>query len=105
MKEVVIEMSKFPLGAACVLEKEKLIGIVTDGDLRRALQNTEDLANKKVGQIMTETPQTISPQKNLGEALELMEKRNPSPISILPVVNPEDLKFLGLIRLHDILGV
>lgn len=105
MKEVVIEMSKFPLGAACVLEKEKLIGIVTDGDLRRALQNTEDFANKKVGQIMTETPQTISPQKNLGEALELMEKRNPSPISILPVVNPKDLKFLGLIRLHDILGV
>jgi arabinose-5-phosphate isomerase len=105
IKEVVIEMSKYPLGAACVLEKEKLIGIVTDGDLRRALQNTEDLANKKVSQIMTEKPLTISPQKNLGEALEVMEKRNPSPISILPVVNSEDLKLLGLIRLHDILGV
>ena len=88
-----------------VNDNGKLLSIFTDGDLRRALQNTEDLANKKVGQIMTETPQTISPQKNLGEALELMEKRNPSPISILPVVNPEDLKFLGLIRLHDILGV
>jgi len=105
IREVVIEMSRFPLGAACVLEKDQLIGIVTDGDLRRALQDTEDLGNKKVKQIMTEKPQTISLQKNLGEALEVMEKRNPSPISILPVVNPEDLKLLGLIRLHDILGV
>ena len=98
-------MSRFPLGAACVLEKDQLIGIVTDGDLRRALQDTEDLGNKKVKQIMTEKPQTIKQKKNLGEALEVMEKRNPSPISILPVVNPEDLKLLGLIRLHDILGV
>ena len=53
IKEVVIEMSKHPLGAACVLENEKLIVIITDGDLRRALQNTEDLINKKVEKIMT----------------------------------------------------
>jgi len=104
IKEMIIEMSNFPLGAACVLEEENLIGIVTDGDLRRALQCTEDLVNKKVGQIMTEFPETISPQKSLGEAIDVMEKRNPSPISILPVVNPEDSKLLGLLRLHDILG-
>ena len=87
-----------------VLENEKLVGIVTDGDLRRALQNTEDLINKKVGEIMTEQPQAISPDETLGYALSAMEKRNPSPISILPVVDPIDLKLLGLIRLHDILG-
>ena len=104
IKEVVIEMSKHPLGAACVLENEKLIGIVTDGDLRRALQNTEDLINKKVEKIMTEQPQAIFPDETLGYALDVMEKRNPSPISILPVVDPIDLKLLGLIRLHDILG-
>lgn len=77
IKEVVIEMSKHPLGAACVLENEKLIGIVTDGDLRRALQNTEDLINKKVEKIMTEQPQAIFPDETLGYALDVMEKETP----------------------------
>ena len=103
IKKAVIEMSKYPLGAACVLKENKLVGILTDGDLRRALQTTDNLNEVRVGDVMTQNPLTISSSKNLGYALQLMETREPSPISILPVLCQEQQVFVGLIRLHDIL--
>ena len=103
IKNAVLEMSKYPLGAACILKDEKLLGILTDGDLRRALQTTDNLNELKVVKIMSKNPQTVRADQNLGIALELMEQRSPSPISVLPVLCAETDKFIGLIRLHDIL--
>jgi arabinose-5-phosphate isomerase len=103
IKNAVLEMSKYPLGAACILKGEKLLGILTDGDLRRALQTTDNLNQLKVVEIMSKNPQTVNVDQNLGFALELMEQRSPSPISVLPVLCAKTNKFTGLIRLHDIL--
>jgi arabinose-5-phosphate isomerase len=98
----VIEMTEKPWGAACVLnEKGVLLGLVTEGDLRRSLQRYDDLGNLKVADIMTKSPVTATPDMSLKEALHLMEDR-PSQIYVLPVVEKDSRKCLGLIRLHDI---
>ena len=104
MKEVVIKMTEFPLGAACVINDQKLVGLITDGDLRRELKEDDNILSKNAQSIMSKNPTTISPNISLGESLQIMEKREPSPISLVPVVSPEDSLFLGLIRLHDIYG-
>jgi arabinose-5-phosphate isomerase len=104
LKETVIEMSRYPLGAACVLESNQLLGIITDGDLRRTILESKDLNQVCVSEIMTKEPTTVFPDESLGVALELMEKRKPSPISLLPVVNRQTKEFFGLIRIHDILA-
>ncbi len=104
LQNAVIEMSKHPLGAACVVEKNHLVGIITDGDLRRALQLDKNIKEISVDEIMSSGPITIFSSASLGEALEVMEKRQPSPISILPVLDEQSSELLGLVRLHDIYG-
>lgn len=101
VRQVVIDMTNKPLGAACVLNEDgSLSGIVTDGDLRRMLQNIVDLDALECESIMTKSPIRIAPEASLGKAVELMEKRE-SRLSVLPVVD-ENEKCLGLIRLHDV---
>ena len=104
VKEVVIRMTEYPLGAACVLKEKELLGLITDGDLRRELKNDENILNRDAQSIMTKNPTTVSSSLSLGESLQLMEKRKPSPISLLPVVDQTNSTFLGLIRLHDVYG-
>ena len=102
LKRVVIAMSHFPLGAACVLDSaERLAGLITDGDLRRALQAHDDIRALYAADVMTTNPVTVGPDALLLDALRLMEDR-PSQISVLPVVDPVNGRCLGLIRLHDI---
>jgi len=102
LKEVVIAMTHFPIGAACVLDADgRLIGLVTDGDVRRALQAHDDIRGLSVSAVMTSLPSTIAPDARLQDALRLMEDR-PSQISVLPVVDPASGVCLGLLRLHDI---
>ena len=86
------------------MEDKKLLGIITDGDLRRALLETDDINSVRVDEIMSKNPQKIGPGESLGVALDLMEKRKPTPISLLPVICPETENFLGIVRLHDILA-
>jgi arabinose-5-phosphate isomerase len=101
LKEVIIEMTRRPLGGACVVGPNgSLAGFITDGDLRRALTNHDDIRELRAEDAMTRTPVTIGPESSLGEALKLMEQR-PSQISVLPVVD-EAGRALGLIRIHDI---
>lgn len=101
LKEVVIGMTEHPLGAACVIEEDHtLVGLITDGDLRRALTNHDDIRELHARDIMTRLPATIGAQDHLREALLLMENR-PRQISVLPVIDAEK-KCLGLIRIHDI---
>jgi arabinose-5-phosphate isomerase len=102
LKQVVIAMTHYPHGAACVVDSsERLIGLVTDGDVRRALQAHDDIRGLRASAVMTASPSTIAPDARLEEALRLMEDR-PSQISVLPVVDPASGVCLGLLRLHDI---
>lgn len=100
--EVVRAISKFALGAVNVIDGDRLIGIVTDGDLRRTIERTppDDLSALTARDMMTEGPITASAEMLAYDALQLMENR-PSQISVLPVVGG-DGKCLGLLRLHDI---
>lgn len=102
LKHVVIEMSARPLGAACVVsDGQRLLGLVTDGDVRRALKNHDDIRPLRAADVMTASPITVAPEALLHEALGLMENR-PSQIYVLPVVDARTEVCLGLLRLHDI---
>jgi arabinose-5-phosphate isomerase len=101
--EVVKSISKNSLGAVNVIESDgKLIGIVTDGDLRRAIENNKDFTKLNAGTMMTANPIVATPQMLAYHALQLMEDRT-SQISVLPVV--ENDKCVGLLRLHDIVRI
>jgi arabinose-5-phosphate isomerase len=102
LRQVVIAMSGRPLGAACVTGADRILaGLVTDGDLRRALEQHDDIRPLQAAHVMTKMPVTISPGALLHDALCLMEDR-PRQISVLPVVEPVSGKCLGLLRLHDV---
>jgi arabinose-5-phosphate isomerase len=101
LRDVVIAMTDHPLGAACVVDASRsLAGIITDGDLRRALQSHDDIRLLTARDIMTPHPIAVSEDMSLQEASKVMEDR-PSQISVLPVLGP-DHRVLGLIRIHDI---
>ncbi len=101
VREVVIEMSRRALGAACMVDGAgRLQGLLTDGDIRRLL-TAEDLdLDMAVEACMTRDPITIHKELTLGEAVRLMESRS-SQISVLPVVEAQTGVLQGLFRLHD----
>lgn len=99
---VVKAISEHALGAVNVVGQEKkLIGIVTDGDLRRTIEKTapENLAALRAEQMMTAAPTVAAPEMLAYDALQLMENR-PRQISVLPVVAGDEC--VGLLRLHDV---
>ena len=101
--EIVSAISRGGMGAVNVADGTgQLLGIITDGDLRRWIEKTTptDLAHLQAAAIMTRNPVTVLPDELAYNALQLMENR-PSQIAVLPVVNPQQ-RCLGLIRLHDI---
>jgi arabinose-5-phosphate isomerase len=101
--EVVKAISKHALGAVNVVDdKEHLIGIVTDGDLRRTIEKTapENFSRLTAAQMMTKDPTVAAPEMLAFDALQLMENR-PMQISVLPVVNEQGI-CIGLLRLHDV---
>ena len=102
LRKVVIEMTEKPQGAALVVDGEnQLIGIVTEGDLRRALADGKDIDKIAVIDLMTPNPIAININSPLKEAIILMEDRK-SQISVLPVVKNDGKTCAGLLRLHDI---
>jgi arabinose-5-phosphate isomerase len=101
--EVVGAISDGGLGAVAVVDAaDALLGIVTDGDLRRAVQRTDpgDLAGLTAEAIMTATPTTVGPNVLAYDALQRMEDRS-SQISALPVVDDNGI-CVGIVRVHDI---
>ena len=98
LTRVIIEMTHKRLGATVVCDGSKLLGIITDGDLRRMLMNCPDIEHVKASQIMTSDPKTIEEDALVVDALHKMRHNS---ITQLPVIR--DGKYLGIIHLHDIL--
>ncbi|MBE6345820.1 MAG: KpsF/GutQ family sugar-phosphate isomerase [Lentimicrobiaceae bacterium] len=98
MTKVIIEISEKLLGAAAVMDDNKLIGIITDGDLRRMLMKHPNIEEVKAKDIMTKNPKTINKNDLVVNALELMQDKS---ITQLPVM--EDNKYVGMIHIHDII--
>ena len=101
LREVVIRMTQRPLGAAPVVDEHyRLCGLITDGDLRRALLANDDIRTLRASDVMTAHPVKVSASASLKEALQLMEDR-PRQISVLPVIGAGEA-CVGLLRIHDI---
>tara|TARA_B110000967_G_C18831249_1_gene534239 strand:+ start:302 stop:1324 length:1023 start_codon:yes stop_codon:yes gene_type:complete len=98
LQEVIIEISSKRLGAAVVLKNDEVVGLVTDGDLRRMLQKTTDLSLVSIANIMTKNPKTIKASCLAAEALTIMEQNNITQLIVM-----ENEAYSGLIQLHDIL--
>jgi arabinose-5-phosphate isomerase len=99
MRETVQEMSAKRLGMTCVVDADgRLVGVVTDGDLRRLVLRSDRPLEGVVRDAMTTTPTTIESDALATEALRLMEERK---ITSLPVVDGER-RLLGVIQIHDL---
>ena len=98
LTQVIIEMTGKRLGATVVTENGQLLGIITDGDLRRMLMKYPDIEQVKAVQIMTSNPKTIDEEALVVDALHKMRENS---ITQLPVMH--DGKYMGIIHLHDIL--
>ena len=101
MAELLEAESKPNLGGVIVVdEKSKLLGLVTDGDIRRGIMKHQNILECEITEIMTPDPLSVLESTSAAEALELMENRA-SQISVLPVVG-KDKRPVGLLRLHDL---
>ena len=99
LKEVIVEISSKRLGATSVVDSEKnLLGIITDGDLRRMLEKNNSLDNMTAVMLMTKNSKTIGADELAVVALDVMRKNS---ITQLPVT--ENGKYLGFIHLHDLI--
>lgn len=101
MKDVIYEMSRKKLGVTTVVEGKRVVGIISDGDLRRLLERRgKDVLDLAAGDCMTRDPKTISPDEFAIAALNVMEQRK---ITSLVVVDG-DGTLQGIIHLHDLWG-
>lgn len=101
LDEAIEELDRKRLGVVLVTNRyHHLVGILTDGDLRRLIRRFRALPNTNIEEVMTKNPKIIEENSLAVEALELMEKHQ---ITVLPVVNCDE-KLVGILHLHDILG-
>jgi arabinose-5-phosphate isomerase len=99
LAEVIVEISEKRLGVTAVLEKEKIIGIITDGDIRRMLRKSTDIKLFKAKDIMGKNPKIIYQDAMAIEALEKLEQGN---ITQILVVDAQE-KYIGVVHLHDLI--
>lgn len=101
IKQAIIEISSKGLGAVSVVdENTKLVGIITDGDIRRNIERYDDFLSLSADVIMTKQPKKIKLDSLAVDALKIMQK-GPRHITVLPVIDDKD-KVVGMIRLNDI---
>ncbi|KQS32384.1 SIS domain-containing protein [Pedobacter sp. Leaf194] len=100
VKEVLIEISKNRLGAVAVIdEKNEVLGIITDGDIRRMLENNTDIENLSAQQIMGKTPKSIQREALAVDALAMIKRNNITQLLVL-----DKNTYFGIIHLHDLLN-
>jgi len=99
IKTVILEISEKRLGATAVIDNNKLVGIITDGDIRRMLEKDLDIKKVFAKDIMTKNPKSVNPNEMAIYAFNLMEENK---ITQLPIVEANE--FLGIIHLHDVLN-
>lgn len=99
LKDVIVEISKKRLGATAVVDDQNnLLGIITDGDLRRMLEKDGNIEKFTAKDIMSKSPKTISVDELAVDALDMMRKNG-----ITQLVVVEDKKYSGIIHLHDLI--
>ena len=99
MREVIYEISRKKLGMSCVLDEGgRLVGIITDGDLRRHMADASDLLARRAEDVMTRNPITIARDTLAVEILNMLERRKITSV----VVVDDDHKVLGVVHLHDL---
>ncbi|MDG4549168.1 MAG: KpsF/GutQ family sugar-phosphate isomerase [Candidatus Contendobacter sp.] len=102
LKDALLEMSRKGLGTTVVVDEEdRVLGVFTDGDLRRALDRQVDVHTARVAEVMTRDCKTIAPSALAAEALQKMQRYK---INALPVVNSAG-KLTGVLNMHDLLRV
>ena len=100
VKDVLLAITRARCGSACVVDgKRKFVGIFTDGDLRRHLEEDPGLLQKTVGAVMTRNPLTISKDRLAAEAFELLLSKK---VDELPVVDGKNA-LVGLLDIQDLL--
>lgn len=98
IKKAIVEISEKRLGVTAVLENNKIVGIITDGDIRRMLNDRDNIAGVTAADIMTKSPKTIKTTDMAVDALNRMEN-----FSITQLVVADDGEYKGVLHLHDIL--
>lgn len=105
VKEALFAITAKGLGAVLVVDSlatMQLVGLLTDGDIRRSLEKGHEFLDKPVTGLMTQKPRTITKDKLAAQALHIMEKNKPRPITLLPVVDKQ-FQAIGIIHLTDLL--
>jgi arabinose-5-phosphate isomerase len=98
IKNVIVTISEQRLGVTAVIEDTKVVGIITDGDIRRMLNKTENIFGLTAKDIMTNNPKMIKSSDRVADALNIMED-----FSITQLVVVDDGEYKGIVHLHDIL--
>jgi len=105
MPDVIYEMSRKKLGMTAVVEGDRLLGVISDGDLRRLLeQRGKDTLDLTAGECMTRTPKTIGAQEFAAAALARMEEMKITSLVVVDRVGDNDQRLRGIVHLHDLWG-
>ena len=100
MRDVIYEMSRKSLGMTCVVDqRDTLLGIITDGDLRRHMERATNILEMSAADVMTRDPVAIPPDTLAAEALNIMEQRK---ITSIVVVTAGERRVAGVVHLHDL---
>src|SRR6185312_9836637 len=101
MPDVIYEMSRKKLGVTAVVDGQKLVGVISDGDLRRLLEKRgKDVLDLSAGECMTAKPRTIGASEFAATALALMEEKKITSLVVIDGANT----LLGIVHLHDLWG-
>jgi arabinose-5-phosphate isomerase len=103
VKEMLVAITAFQVGAICIAdERERLLGLVTDYDVRKMLEAGQDILGMTISEIMNSSPEVAYSTDRAIDALDKMRTRS-KPIAVLPVLNP-DQRILGIVHLHDLIA-
>lgn len=98
VKDIIVEISEKMLGVTAVIEDEKVLGIITDGDIRRMLRNNDEFIHLKAKDIMTRNPKTINHDAMAIDALDMLEENK-----ISQLIAVDNNKYCGVVHIHNLI--